>query len=91
VLDLRLIREQPDFVKERLRTRGDNYDELIDRIIALDEKRRQIIRELDELRHKRNVVSKEIGKRMKEIKEKKETEEKRKESQEERSQQSPQT
>jgi len=70
VLDLRLIREQPDFVKERLRTRGDNYDELIDRIIALDEKRRQIIRELDELRHKRNVVSKEIGKIMQEKKEK---------------------
>jgi seryl-tRNA synthetase len=66
MLDLRLIREQPEFVKERLRTRGDNYDELIDRILALDEQRRQIIAEVESLKHRRNVVSKEIGMMMRE-------------------------
>ncbi len=66
MLDLRLIREQTEFVKERLRTRGDNYDELIDRIVALDEQRRRIIAEVEQLKHRRNVVSKEIGMMMKE-------------------------
>lgn len=66
MLDLRLIRERPNFVKERLRTRGDNYDELIDKIVSLDERRRQIIAEVESLKHRRNVVSKEIGMMMKE-------------------------
>jgi len=68
MLDLRLIREQPDFVKERLKARGDNYDELIERIVALDERRRQIIAEVEQLKHRRNVVSKEIGMMLKENK-----------------------
>lgn len=66
MLDLRLMREQPAFVKERLRTRGDNYDALIDRIVALDERRRHIIAEVEALKHRRNVVSKEVGMLMKE-------------------------
>ncbi|MGQ9520770.1 MAG: serine--tRNA ligase [Candidatus Fervidibacter sp.] len=61
MLDLRLLREHPDFVKERLNTRGDNYDELVDLILALDEKRRQIISEVETLKHRRNVMSKEVG------------------------------
>ena len=66
MLDLRLIRERPDFVKERLKARGDNYDELIDLILSLDEKRRQIISEVEVLKHRRNVMSKEIGMMMRE-------------------------
>ncbi len=66
MLDLRLIRENPAFVKERLRTRGDDYDALIDQIVALDERRRQIIAEVETLKHRRNVVSKEIGMLLKE-------------------------
>jgi len=66
MLDLRFIRENPTFVKERLRTRGDEYDPLIDRIVALDERRRQIIAEVETLKHRRNVVSKEIGMLLKE-------------------------
>lgn len=66
MLDLRLIREQTEFVKQRLLTRGDTYDELIDRIVALDEQRRQLIAEVEQLKHRRNVVSKEIGMLMKE-------------------------
>lgn len=66
MLDLRLIRERPDFVKERLKARGDNYDELIDLILSLDGKRRQIISEVEVLKHRRNVMSKEIGMMMRE-------------------------
>ncbi|MCS7191423.1 MAG: serine--tRNA ligase [Armatimonadetes bacterium] len=68
MLDLKLIRERTNFVKERLKTRGDNYDELIDQIVSLDEKRRQIIVEVESLKHRRNLVSKEIGMMMKEEK-----------------------
>ena len=66
MLDLRLIRENPESVKERLRARGDDYDALIDQIVALDERRRQIIAEVETLKHRRNVVSKEIGMLLKE-------------------------
>lgn len=61
MLNLQLIREQPEFVKARLATRGENYQELIDRILALDRERRQIITEVEDLKHRRNVMSKEIG------------------------------
>lgn len=66
MLNIRLIREQPDFVKARLNTRGDRWDELIDRIIALDKRRKQILVEVENLKHHRNVVSKEIGMMLKE-------------------------
>jgi len=61
MLDLRLIREQTDFVKERLRTRGDNYDELIDRILTLDEQRRQIITEVEALKHREMSFPKRLA------------------------------
>lgn len=61
MLDLDLIRRKSDFVKERLRTRGEGYDELVDRILELDEERRSILKELESLRAERNRVSKEIG------------------------------
>ncbi|WP_340695960.1 serine--tRNA ligase [Hydrogenobacter thermophilus] len=61
MLDLELIRKKSDFVKERLRTRGEGYDELVDRILELDEERRSILKELENLRAERNRVSKEIG------------------------------
>lgn len=66
MLDLKLIREQTELVKEKLQTRGDDYSELIEQIVSLDEKRRQIITEVENLKHRRNVVSKEIGMMMKE-------------------------
>ncbi len=66
MLDLKLIREQTELVKEKLQTRGDDYSELIEQIVSLDEKRRQIIAEVENLKHRRNVVSKEIGMMMKE-------------------------
>ncbi len=66
MLDVRAIREQPKKIKERLRARGDNYDEIVDRIVALDERRRQILVEVEDLKHRRNVVSKQVGMMLKE-------------------------
>ncbi|HBY98755.1 MAG: serine--tRNA ligase [Ardenticatenaceae bacterium] len=60
MLDLRLIREQPEVVKEGLR-RLFEPTEIVDEILALDERRRTILVELEGLRNTRNVESKAIG------------------------------
>lgn len=62
MLDLKRIREQPDFIIERLAVRG--KPELADEIrllLQLDEKRRALIAEVDRMRARRNEVSPEVG------------------------------
>jgi seryl-tRNA synthetase len=61
MLDIKLIREKPDFVRERLATRGGGDDARIAEIAALDEHRRKLVAESDNLKAERNKVSKEIG------------------------------
>jgi seryl-tRNA synthetase len=61
MLDIKLIREKPDFVRERLATRGRGDDARIAEIAALDEHRRKLLAEGDGLKAERNKVSKEIG------------------------------
>jgi len=63
MLDLELLRKNPEFVKERLRLRREEYPTLVDEALRLDEERRSILRELEALRAERNALSKEIGKR----------------------------
>src|SRR3954468_7303548 len=61
MLDTKLIREKPDFVRQRLATRGANDEAHIDEILKLDEQRRNILGEVENLKSQRNRVSKEIG------------------------------
>jgi len=61
VLDIKLIRERPDFVRERLATRGAGDEKKIDEVLALDEQRRKLLAEVEGLKAQRNKVSKEIG------------------------------
>jgi seryl-tRNA synthetase len=63
MLDIELLRKNPEFVKERLRLRKEDYPRLVDEALRLDEERRSILRELEALRAERNTLSKEIGKR----------------------------
>jgi seryl-tRNA synthetase len=63
MLDIELLRKNPEFVKERLRLRREDYPKLVDEALRLDEERRSILRELEALRAERNTLSKEIGKR----------------------------
>jgi seryl-tRNA synthetase len=63
MLDIELLRKNPEFVKERLRLRREDYPRLVDEALRLDEERRSILRELEALRAERNSLSKEIGKR----------------------------
>ena len=61
VLDIKLIREKPDFVRQRLATRGAGDELLIDGILQADEQRRKSLAEVETLKATRNRVSKEIG------------------------------
>lgn len=61
VLDIKLIRERPDFVRERLATRGAGDERLIDAVLEADEQRRRALSEVESLKATRNRVSKEIG------------------------------
>lgn len=61
MLDINLFREQPDRVREALRKRQMDPAP-VDQVIELDDKRRMLIQEVEDLRAERNVVSKEIGK-----------------------------
>lgn len=61
MLDINLIRKQPDFVKQRLATRGAGDEARIDEILKLDEQRRKALAEVEALKALRNRVSKEIG------------------------------
>lgn len=60
MLDIRLFRESPDTVRQALQRRRMD-DDIVDHIRALDEQRRQIIQEVENLKAERNRVSKEIG------------------------------
>lgn len=63
MLDLRMVREEPELVRERLAVRGKpELAAAVDRVIELDVERRRIIRAVDELRARRNAVSPEVGK-----------------------------
>ncbi len=62
MLDLKRIREQPDLVRERLAVRGKpEVLALVERVLELDEERRQAITEVDAARAQRNQVSPEVG------------------------------
>ena len=60
MLSLQFIRENPDLVREALQKRQSS--EAIDDVLALDERRRSLLTEVEALRAKRNEVSKQIGK-----------------------------
>ena len=56
MLDLKIIRENPDKIKENCKNRLVDID--IDELLQLDEKRKEMITKIDALRAERNVASK---------------------------------
>lgn len=56
MLDLKIIRENPDKIKENCKNRLVEVD--IDKLLALDEQRREAVAKIDDLRAKRNASSK---------------------------------
>jgi seryl-tRNA synthetase len=61
MLDIKLIRSNPEYVKERLKTRDEAYSLMVDELLAVDEERRKIISEVEQLKAEKNRLSKEIG------------------------------
>jgi seryl-tRNA synthetase len=65
MLDIKLIRENPDLVRQKLSARNMAVD-YVDKILANDIIRREIIGEVEKLKGLRNTVSQEIAKMKKE-------------------------
>lgn len=63
MLDFKFIRDNPELVKTGIAKKNDTTD--IDKILTLDEQRREIIREVEALKAKRNTVSAEIAQKKK--------------------------
>src|SRR5262245_54772517 len=61
MLDIKLLREQPDFVKRELAKTGVAPAE-VDRVLEIDARRRRLQHKLDELRALRTRESRELGK-----------------------------
>ena len=67
MLDMKFLRENPDIVKQNIKNKfQDEKLPMVDEVIALDEKRRTMQQEADELRNRKNTLSKQIGGLMKE-------------------------
>jgi seryl-tRNA synthetase len=66
MLDIKYLRQNIDFVRQKMDERGQKID--FDRFIDLDAKRRDILQAVETLRNERNSVSKQVG----ELKKKKE-------------------
>lgn len=62
MIDMKFLRENPEIVKENIKKKfQDHKIELVDKVIAMDKENRSLKQRGDELRSKRNAMSKEIG------------------------------
>ena len=62
MLDIRFVRENPEIVKQNIRNKfQDAKLPLVDEVLELDKKNREIKQEVEVLRAKRNKMSKQIG------------------------------
>ena len=66
MIDIKLVRKEPERVKELLSRRDPIYAERIDELLTVDRERRTLLTEIEQLKAKRNKLSKEIGKLFKE-------------------------
>ena len=66
MIDIKFLRENPEIVKENIKKKfQDNKLPLVDEVISLDKEHRDIMKQGDELRNKRKILSQEIGNLMK--------------------------
>ena len=69
MLDIKLVRENPALVKASEKKRGRDPS-ILDQVLKLDESWKKELKKVEELKHKRNVVSQEINQAKKSKKEK---------------------
>lgn len=63
MIDIHLLRENPDRLRDGLKAKKSEVD--VDRLIELDARRRELTQQIDSLNQERNAKSKEIGPRIK--------------------------
>ncbi|HLC76944.1 MAG TPA: serine--tRNA ligase, partial [archaeon] len=62
MLDIKLIREQPEVILENLAKRNDHANvHMLHELIEADRERRDIIQDVEKLRQKRNTITKTIS------------------------------
>ncbi|BFL49147.1 serine--tRNA ligase [Lactonifactor longoviformis] len=62
MLDIRFVRENPEVVKQNIKNKfQDNKLELVDQVLELDQRNRDIKKEVEALRAEKNKISKQIG------------------------------
>ena len=62
MIDLKFLRENPEVVKQNIRNKfQDQKLPLVDEVIELDAQRRTTQQQADDLKQKRNTISKQIG------------------------------
>jgi seryl-tRNA synthetase len=57
MIDIHLVRENPELVKEGIQKKGYSIS-LIDEVVELDKKHSEVLQKLEELRDERNKVAK---------------------------------
>lgn len=60
MLDIKVIRKNPEIIKEAMKNRGSNMDDKIDEILKIDEERRSITGKTESMKAEQNAVSKQI-------------------------------
>ncbi|MEX0748176.1 MAG: serine--tRNA ligase, partial [Rhodothermales bacterium] len=66
MIDIQIIREQPEVVREAIRQKGVGRIDVVDRIVELDARRREVLTELQEAQARSNTVSRDVGRLMRE-------------------------
>jgi seryl-tRNA synthetase len=65
MLNIKLIRENPELVTEALKKRGEDTSSF-DNILDIENRRRDLLKDVEEMRQKRNTISQQIGRLKKE-------------------------
>ena len=60
MLDIKLIRENPDLVKAAMKSRNKDMDALVDEVLAIDVQRRELMTITDAMKQEQNAASKQI-------------------------------
>ncbi|MBQ7044214.1 MAG: serine--tRNA ligase [Clostridia bacterium] len=60
MLDIKLIRENPDLVKAAMKSRNKDMDALVDEVLAIDVQRRELMQITDAMKQEQNSTSKQI-------------------------------
>jgi seryl-tRNA synthetase len=63
VIDIRLLRESPDQVRTAIGRRGGQHLPLLEQILGLDRKRRDVLQRAEKLKSERNTASEEVARR----------------------------